>query len=61
MTDLCDWEWRVLAGDLDQWGAAVGAALETLRARGLVDRRGCLTEKGFKALKDRSAQTEGAP
>jgi len=32
---LLQWEKRVLLGDIDGWGAAVGAAIETLKGKGL--------------------------
>ncbi len=34
---LCNWELKVLAGKTDGWGAAVGAAIEALRGRGLME------------------------
>lgn len=61
--DLCEWELDILeecAGwrPASPWGAAVGAALEALRGRGLID-RGTVTDKGLAALKRHGRRKAG--
>jgi hypothetical protein len=59
--DLVEFEWQTLeecagiTGSIRPWGAAVSAALETLRGRGLIEVKGGITPKGIQALIDRAA------
>lgn len=54
MSDLCEYELEVLTkvarGETQQWGAAVGQALEFLQNSGYLDRSYQPTAKGLAAI-----------